>query len=455
MKAPCTAWLFATFSSLLLVCCWSAVLHILWSFSGSRSSAWWFPLLGFIPGLTHTTCCSLCYLSLCYFPKVCCLPMAPCSHFYCSNISLSMVSHIYCRDDLGGMLQLSDTCTIPSVWIQQVMSPALSWGHNTVQTSNHLASILTPHNLQPAYMHAWPVRISTNEWKVHHHKTHRVWKLCHLGSWPTHHVETPLAVVLDQRGKWATPSKSNKSTYAFSCYCHHKCCWHCKPCLCYLGRWCEWCIISHHDDLQVKCERPNQTDQHTLWSVEKAKRFVWAIKSIHSVWVSLHHLEHVIGQLPLSHCLLLSAWGSCIQLYWQWPYEFLSPACASSPNWPAPFLQNDTVQYAFESWHQHITVGLNKGGFTDWRVQRQDKPDKNSQWGKPRMPEEKAHYAEWLKTAVCQNCKDAGHFKQSCPKRNATGKNHANQATLKTVSDDDASVVSADMFMATLIPPPA
>src|SRR5258708_22151890 len=44
--------------------------------------------------------------------------------------------------------------------------------------------------------------------------------------------------------------------------------------------------------------------------------------------------------------------------------------------------------------------------------------------GKPRTPEEKAHYAEWVKKAICQHCKEVGHIKATCPK-----KTHANQVT--------------------------
>ena len=85
-------------------------------------------------------------------------------------------------------------------------------------------------------------------------------------------------------------------------------------------------------------------------------------------------------------------------------------------------------------------------------AQRQDKPDRNSQRGKPRTPEEKAHYADWLKTATCRNCKEVGHIEQSCPRKTATGRNQVNQATSKNASDDDSSTLNGEVFMATLMP---
>ena len=87
------------------------------------------------------------------------------------------------------------------------------------------------------------------------------------------------------------------------------------------------------------------------------------------------------------------------------------------------------------------------------QVQRQERFEKGNCRGKPRTPEEKACYAEWLKTAACRNCKEVGHLQQSCPKKAGGFKqNRANQAVLKSVSDDDASTINGEVFMATLTP---
>ena len=96
---------------------------------GHHRVQWLWRMLGFIPDLAHTTCHSLCYLSLCYFPKVCCLLTALCSHFYCSNISLSIVSHIYCRNGLGAHCSCLIHCHKPSKATAHVTS------HNCAQTS--------------------------------------------------------------------------------------------------------------------------------------------------------------------------------------------------------------------------------------------------------------------------------------------------------------------------------
>ena len=86
------------------------------------------------------------------------------------------------------------------------------------------------------------------------------------------------------------------------------------------------------------------------------------------------------------------------------------------------------------------------------QAQKQDKPDRNSQRGKPRTPEEKACYADWLKTVTCRNCKEVGHIEQSCPRKTATGRNWVNQATSKNISDNDFSTLNGEVFMETLMP---
>ena len=46
----------------------------------------------------------------------------------------------------------------------------------------------------------------------------------------------------------------------------------------------------------------------------------------------------------------------------------------------------------------------------------------------PRTPEEKARFAEWVKTAQCRRCKQVGHIKAGCPAK-LRSQSHALQTT--------------------------
>ena len=70
-----------------------------------------------------------------------------------------------------------------------------------------------------------------------------------------------------------------------------------------------------------------------------------------------------------------------------------------------------------------------------------------SRRGKPKTVEEKAHYAEWLKTAVCRNCKEKGHIERSCPRKASGDKStHANQTTSNS-PDGDLSYSEGQAWM--------
>ena len=67
--------------------------------------------------------------------------------------------------------------------------------------------------------------------------------------------------------------------------------------------------------------------------------------------------------------------------------------------------------------------------------------------GKPRTAEEKARYADWLKMAVCRNCKEKGHIERSCPcKASGDKSSHANQTT-SNLLDDDLSCSEGQAWM--------
>ena len=67
--------------------------------------------------------------------------------------------------------------------------------------------------------------------------------------------------------------------------------------------------------------------------------------------------------------------------------------------------------------------------------------------GKPKTTEEKAHYAKWIKSAVCRNCKEKGHIKRSCPCKALGDKStHTNQTTSNS-PDDDLSYSKGQAWM--------
>ena len=67
--------------------------------------------------------------------------------------------------------------------------------------------------------------------------------------------------------------------------------------------------------------------------------------------------------------------------------------------------------------------------------------------GKPNTAEEKAYYAEWLKSAVCRNCKEKGHIERSCPHKALGDKStHTNQTTSNS-PDDDLSYSEGQAWM--------
>src|SRR5260370_37799152 len=75
--------------------------------------------------------------------------------------------------------------------------------------------------------------------------------------------------------------------------------------------------------------------------------------------------------------------------------------------------------------------------------------DRLNRRNKPRTPEEKARYTQWLKNAECRCCKQIGHIEATCPK----SKSYSQSSTRNTVESTQAKAeveIDAMLCQATL-----